>query len=122
MAPNPLIVRLDGSDWDLTASEELERLLLPAFDCADAIVDMSQVEYMDSTCLGKLTRLHHERVTKRGLSPARLVIASAAIQRLFQIVNFDRVWPIYGSLESATNGHGLQNGDARRHPGFDSAQ
>lgn len=110
----PLIVRLDASDWDLTASADLERLLVAAYDCAEAIVDMSQVEYMDSTCLAKLPRLHLERVTKRGLQPARLVIASPGVRRLFEMVNFDLLWPIYESVEAAMDGAALLNGSSRR--------
>jgi anti-anti-sigma factor len=93
-----LVIRLEAEQWDLHTSEELARLLAPAHRHPNVIVDMSNVTYMDSTCLSRLIAMRRERGT---LGPVRLVVSSEQIRHLLRIVRFDHLWPTFGSLEQA---------------------
>lgn len=96
----PMILTLDVPEWDIETSESLGTLLAPAADHRDVIVDLSAVSYIDSTCLGKFVGMHRKRSAK-GYEPARLVIPSPRVRRLFAIVKFDEIWPIYETLDEA---------------------
>ncbi len=97
---SPLIVTLSQSEYDIASCEQLARELEPTYTHPQVVVDMSAVRYIDSTCLGKLVRMRSER-GRRSYPPAHLVVLSTQIRRLFEIVRFDHVWPLYDSLEAA---------------------
>ena len=97
---NPLVVRLEAREWDIASAEQLGDILAVACDRPDVVIDMSAVEYFDSTCLGKLARVHAKRAEK-GFPAARLVIRSPQVRRIFHVVQYDRLWPIFDSLEAA---------------------
>lgn len=96
----PLIVTLLQSEYDVSTCEDLARELVPSYSAPRAIVDLSAVRYLDSTCLSKLVRMHSQRLN-RGLAPARLVLSSKQLRHIFEIVHFDGLWPLYHSLEPA---------------------
>lgn len=96
----PFIVTLDAPEWDLASCGELAKLLEPAREPAAALVDLSRVDFIDSTCLGKIAALQGKRMAG-GLAPAALVVATPQVRRLFAIVQFDRLWPIFESLDDA---------------------
>ena len=95
----PLVITIDEREWDLAASEQFAQLLAPACDRPNVIIDMSRVEYIDSSCLGKLAALRKAR--KPSAPQARLVVASPNVLRVLKIVGFDRLWPIFSSLDEA---------------------
>lgn len=101
MSSSPLVIYLQGPEWDISVKDKLEDALAPALDHPDVVLDLSAVTFMDSTCLGKLVHMYKERVNKHGFRPARLVIKSPNIQRLFRMVEFDKLWPMFGTLEEA---------------------
>lgn len=104
----PLIIRLREEEWDLAVCEHLEQLLVPALEHPNVIIDMSAVRFLDSSCLHKLVHMYRERVIRRGFSPARLIVTSPNVRKLFTIVNLDQVWRIFGTLDEALqspNGH-----------------
>ena len=98
--PTPLIVALSKPEYDVSSCDELAKELEPAHAQPNVIVDMTEVRYLDSTCLSKLARMRTER-QKRDYPPARLVVPAPQVRRLFEIVGFDKVWPLYDSLEEA---------------------
>ena len=61
------------------------------------VVDMSGVEFLDSTALAALVRFRNASVA-RG-SSVTLVITNALVQRIFDITNFDREFKIVRRLE-----------------------
>ena len=71
----PLVIQLPG-EWDLARREELQANLRPAYDCPLVVVDLSKTEYLDSTVLGALIKLHSSRVEERGLEPCHIVANS----------------------------------------------
>jgi|HubBroStandDraft_2_1064218.scaffolds.fasta_scaffold223491_2 anti-anti-sigma factor len=96
----PLMVTLSQPEYDVSTCEDLARELMPSYTAPKAIVDMSAVRYLDSTCLSKLVRMHSQRLN-RGFAPARLVLPSKQLRHIFEIVHFDGLWPLYQSLELA---------------------
>jgi anti-anti-sigma factor len=96
----PLIVSLLCSEYDIASSGDLAEELKPAYDTRLVVVDMSNVSYVDSTCLTELVRMHNERV-RRAFPPVRLVLPSSHLRHLFELARFDGLWPLYDSLEQA---------------------
>ena len=95
-----LTVTLQRTEYDVASCEVLERELVPSYTAPRAIVDLSAVRYLDSTCLGKLVRMHSRRLS-RGFAPPRLVLPSKQLRHIFETVHFDGLWPLYRSLEAA---------------------
>ncbi|HKU80988.1 MAG TPA: STAS domain-containing protein [Candidatus Tumulicola sp.] len=91
---------LDRVEYDLGSSEALQALLEPAHERANVIIDLSAVKYLDSASIEKLSRVRRERARK-GMRPAKLVIESAQVRRLFEILKFDRLWAIFTTLDEA---------------------
>jgi anti-sigma B factor antagonist len=96
-----VVVRLAG-DFDAYNRDELRRLLQPAREHADVVIDFSATRYVDSSCLTELANLRRSRLGD-GLPTVRLVITSKNMRKIFQIVGFDQVFPLYESLEEATH-------------------
>jgi anti-anti-sigma factor len=121
VAPTPLIVALERSEYDIASAEDLSRQLRETYTAPNVILDMSAVTYIDSTCLGRLIKMRKERAS-RGFLPARIVVASREIRHLFEIVKFDTVWPIFDSLDAAIRDEAIANkaatdGGARKSEG-----
>jgi anti-anti-sigma regulatory factor len=104
MELEPLVIHLRDSDWDRVACERLEQLIAPAFEHPNVVIDMSAVTRMDATCLDTFAAMHKARAARSGLQPARLVIASPHIRRLFEAMNYSHPWPIFGTRDEALQG------------------
>jgi anti-anti-sigma factor len=63
------------------------------------VVDMSHTEFCDSTGLSVLVRAHKRAVAEGG--ELRLVISSAAVLRIMEVVGVDQLIPSFTSLEGA---------------------
>lgn len=96
----PLVLICDQEEYDISTCDELEAVLELTYDVPDVIVDMSQVKYIDSTCLTKLATMRKTRA-KAGFPPAQVIITSSVILRLFAVTRFDTIWPIFDSVEAA---------------------
>jgi anti-sigma B factor antagonist len=93
----PLVVRVQEPEWDYSSAERFGEILAPAATHPHVVIDLSSIEFLDSSCLGKLAALHRSR----GPGGCVVVISSANIKRLFEIVQFDQLWPVFDSLEAA---------------------
>lgn len=95
-----LIFRLRGS-LDIATSPTLRAALIDATeqDAKEIVVDLSHLEFLDSTGLGALIGAHR-RSTERGGS-LRLVVRPGAISRLLNITGLIRVFAVYHDLEAA---------------------
>lgn len=96
---------LDG-EWDLSRKAELHALLLRAYDHDNVVVDLTGVAYMDSTALSQFAIMRKSR-GGAGYEPARFVVPSEHLRKLFAIVGFDKVFPIFSTLEEAIADSGL---------------
>jgi anti-sigma B factor antagonist len=98
--PGAVVVSVHG-DLDLHSADELGDLLVGAVDrgAAMLVVDLSDVEFLDSQGLGALLR-----GTRRfGASKERfrLVVATPEVRRVFEITALDQVFPLDESRELA---------------------
>lgn len=97
----PLVIRLKDAEWDLAARQKLQFLLAAGTDRPRVVIDMSAVTFMDATCLGKIAGMQADRFRNGGLSPASLIVAYPHVRRLLALVGFDKVWPVFRTLDEA---------------------
>jgi anti-sigma B factor antagonist len=100
LGPTAYLIRLEG-EFDLYTGPEVERRVLEALGrgASELVIDLSAVDFIDSTTLGIMMR------TRKRLAPLRgrvLVICSDQnILRLFEITALDRLFEIYRTKEEA---------------------
>lgn len=97
-----MIYRLRGS-LDLETAPSLRAALLEAANEGkhDILVDLSHLEFLDSTGLGALIGAHRRALENGGM--VRLIVGNGPIQRLLTITGLMRVFAVYGSLDGALN-------------------
>jgi len=95
-----LIYKLRGS-LDLATSPSVRAALVEAASEGrhDIIVDLTQLEFIDSTGLGALIGAHRRALEHGG--KVRLVVADGPIARLLNITGLIRVFPVYHTLDDA---------------------
>ena len=93
-----VILRL-GGELDLYNAEEVRSALIDAIDAGIAriVVDMSEVEFVDSTALGVLI----EARSKIGRDGLILAAPQAATRRTLAVSGLDRHLPVHDSVDSA---------------------
>ncbi len=95
-----LVFRLRGS-LDLATAPTVRAALSDATEKGSRhlLVDLSQLEFLDSTGLGVLIGAHR-RAAERGGS-LRLVVQDGSISRLLNITGLIAVFAVYHSLDDA---------------------
>ncbi|MBV8532090.1 MAG: STAS domain-containing protein [Candidatus Eremiobacteraeota bacterium] len=95
-----LVFRLRGS-LDLATAPTVRAALTDATEKGThhLIVDLTQLEFLDSTGLGVLIGAHR-RAAEQGGS-VRLIVNDGPIARLLSITGLIAVFPVYRSLENA---------------------
>jgi anti-sigma B factor antagonist len=95
-----LVFKLRGS-LDLATAPTVRAALAEATEKGnhDLIVDLSQLEFLDSTGLGVLIGAHR-RAAERG-GAFRLIVSDGPISRLLNITGLIGVFAVYHSLEDA---------------------
>jgi anti-sigma B factor antagonist len=90
-----------GGTLDIATSPTLRAALLEAADRAnhEIVVDLTQLEFLDSTGLGALIGAH-KRAAEHGGS-VRLVAHEGQILRLLRITGLLDVFAVYPSVEAA---------------------
>jgi anti-anti-sigma factor len=94
----PTIAAFSG-DVDFTMREEVRRRLNELRTPPLAILDLSQVAYMDSMALSEIILLQRHR-EHEGRSPLRVVVGPK-IARLYEISGINVLLPAYASLNDA---------------------
>jgi anti-sigma B factor antagonist len=97
-----IVYRLQGS-LDIATAPSLRAALIEAADEGkhDILVDLSHLEFLDSTGLGALIGAHRRALEHGGR--VRLVVGDGTIQRLLTITGLMRVFAVYASLDAALN-------------------
>jgi len=97
-----MIFRLRGS-LDLATAPSLRAALIEAANEGkhDIIVDLSQLEFLDSTGLGAIIGAHRRALENGGR--VRLIVSDGPIQRLLTITGLMRTLAVYASLDAALN-------------------
>jgi anti-sigma B factor antagonist len=90
-----------GGSLDIATSPSLRATLMEAADRDDheIVVDLSQLEFLDSTGLGALIGAH-KRAAEHGGS-VRLVAHEGQILRLLRITGLLEVFAVYPSVDAA---------------------
>ncbi len=98
-----LVFRLRGS-FDIATAPSVRAALMDAANEGkhDLIVDLSGVEFLDSTGLGALIG-SHRRASENG-GHVTLVVADGPISRLLNITGLLRVFPVYRTMADALAG------------------
>jgi anti-anti-sigma factor len=97
-----MMIAAFSGEIDFTTREAFREQLAELRDAPFAIVDLSDVSYMDSSALAELLLLHRLR-TRAGLGEPRVVVGPR-ISRLFDVAGLRSVVPSYGTLEEAKRG------------------
>ncbi len=93
------IVSVRG-EVDLHTAPKLQQAIERAAGSDGAVVvDMSRIEFMDSTALSALVR-SKENLDKQG-APMRLAAPSKAVERIFSVTGFGDYFEIFPSREAA---------------------
>jgi anti-sigma B factor antagonist len=97
-----IIYRLRGS-LDLATAPSLRAALIEAANEGkhDIIVDLTELEFLDSTGLGALIGAHRRALENSGR--VRLIVREGPIQRLLNITGLMRIFAVYASLDAALN-------------------
>jgi len=95
-----IVYRLRGS-LDLATAPSLRAALIEAANEGkhDIIVDLTELEFLDSTGLGALIGAHRRALENSGR--VRLIVRDGPIQRLLNITGLMRIFAVYASLEAA---------------------
>ncbi|HEY8313568.1 MAG TPA: STAS domain-containing protein [Candidatus Baltobacteraceae bacterium] len=95
-----LIFKLRGS-LDLATAPSVRAALIEAADEGkhEIIVDLTQLEFLDSTGLGALIGAHRRSLEHDGR--VALVVTDGPIARLLNITGLMRVFAVYHTLEAA---------------------
>jgi anti-sigma B factor antagonist len=95
-----IVYRLRGS-LDLATAPSLRAALIEAANEGkhDIIVDLSQVEFLDSTGLGALIGSHKRALENGGR--VRLIVKDGTIQRLLTITGLMKIFAVYTDLDAA---------------------
>jgi len=94
----PVVVAFSG-DLDFTVREKLRAGLAELAGANLAIVDLSEVEYMDSLALSELVLLH--RACEKAGRPAPRIVVGQKIARLYEISGLSVILPPYRSVAEA---------------------
>jgi anti-sigma B factor antagonist len=89
-----------GGDLDVYTSARLREGLEEATRVAGRLVlDLSEVQFIDSTALGVLVGTH--QMTQAGGGDLRLVVDDPFLLKIFRITGFDGIFAIYPEIEDA---------------------
>lgn len=94
------VICVGDRELDIGSSDRFLKVLQPAFHLANVIIDLSTVEYMDSTCLGKLVVMRNARAAL-GLAAPRVIVTHPQLRRIFGVVQFAKMLPLFDDIESA---------------------
>jgi len=95
----PIIVTLRG-EYDLDRQAELRRELEAFYLHPYLVLDLTQITYVDSTCISEFVRMRRARAVS-GVRPACLVVNNDRFGRLFRFLGLDEIFTVVDSLEDA---------------------
>ena len=97
-----IVYRLRGS-LDLATAPSLRAALVEAANEGkhDIVVDLTELEFLDSTGLGALIGAHRRAMENGGR--VRLIVREGPISRLLNITGLMRIFAVYSTLDGALN-------------------
>ncbi len=95
-----IIASLCG-DIDLASFPQTREAILGSLDKGDLLVDLSAVEYLDSSGVASLVEGY--QISKDKARRFGLVSVSRPALNVIQLAHLDKVFPIYNDLQDAVN-------------------
>lgn len=89
------VVTLRG-EIDLSNAETLDKALQSLGTVPDVVIDMSELDFMDSTGINVLVRYGHFVTGAGGVMS--LIVANATLRKVFSVTSLDQHFPIWSSL------------------------
>jgi anti-sigma B factor antagonist len=97
------VIKLEG-EVDVYTAPQLKQQMIAMLEAGtrQIVIDLTRVEYFDSTALGVLIGgLKRMRERDGNLS---LICPNPRIRRVFEITGLDKIFDIYNSVEEAKSG------------------
>ena len=93
-----------GGEIDVYTAPQLRERLLEMISAGNknVVVDLSRVDFLDSTGLGVLVGAH--RRLRSGEGSLRLVCPHERLLKIFRITGLDKVFDVHDSVDNATAG------------------
>lgn len=99
------VVVLSG-DLDVYRAPEVRMALDDARDKPHLIIDLSGAHTVSAAVLSEFVHCYKER-RRLHFEPARMVVASKHVRRIFEITELAQLWPFFESLEAACHSPGI---------------
>ena len=105
----PPVIELEG-EVDVYTAPQLKQQMISLLESGakELVVDLSKVDYLDSTALGVLIG-GLKRMRERDGNMV-LVCPSPRIRRVFEITGLDKIFDIFNSSEDALESMGKETG------------
>jgi len=103
------VIQLEG-EVDVYTAPQLKQQIIAALEAGSKqmVVDLSKVDYLDSTALGVMIGgLKRIRETDGDMV---LVCPSPRIRRVFEITGLDKIFGIHDTVDQATTSVGKESG------------
>lgn len=91
-----------SGEIDFTSKQEFQEKLKTLDKPVTAIVDLTNVTYMDSTALSQLIWLHRRRVDAGRAAPR--IVVGPKVARLFRVSGLGEMLPLFETLTEAQMG------------------
>ncbi len=95
-----IIASLCG-DVDLASFPQTREAILASLDKGDLLVDLSAVDYLDSSGVANL--VEGFQISKNKARRFGLLSVSRSALNVIQLAHLDKVFPIYSDLQEAVN-------------------
>ena len=95
-----VIIALEG-ELDVAVAPELKTLLKDTIERGNkkVIVDMKEVKFIDSSCLGVMVNAHKLAVEKKGA--IKFARSSEQVRKIFELTRTDRHLAFFATIEEA---------------------
>ncbi len=94
------VAALSG-DVDLASLSQTREAIMKSLDKGDLLVDLSAVEYLDSSGVASLVEGY--QVSKDKARRFGLLSVSRTALNVIQLAHLDKVFPMYNNLQEAVN-------------------
>jgi anti-anti-sigma factor len=88
-------------DLSVQTLAELRQTLAQAECCDVVILDLSAVNYVDSTTLTAFVKLRSRMLGGGRVGIVRIARPASSVRRIFEICHLDKLFEIYDSIEEA---------------------
>jgi anti-sigma B factor antagonist len=105
-APEPvergqMVTIVLSGDLSVQTLSELREKLAQAESCDVAVLDLSAVNYVDSTTLTAFVKMRGRMLSGGRSGTVRIARPAVNVRRIFEICHLDKLFEIYDSIEEA---------------------